>query len=115
MKTKLNTKIDNSEKEYQPHIDGFKILHNAIICAACKSDKDGTVVTSFRHFDSRMHDKIKLLKNEISEFFKYQGFVDMYGNFQTRKDALKIFNDNNQYSACDDRGRGNELYSENLY
>lgn len=90
--------------------------HNAIICAANRNPKTGQIIKGHRHFDSYMQHKFKFYALESLEFTD-QGFIDMYNNFVSREEALKIAKDNGQYLNL--KGLGNpdsdELYSEALY
>ena len=49
----------------------------------------------------------------IDAFTKEQGFVDQWGNFMTRKEALLVLQTNGRWIRDEDYS--DELYSENLY
>jgi hypothetical protein len=44
-----------------------------------------------------------------------QGFIDQWGNFITREDALFIATENGQYINQERNGSRTELFSEGLY
>jgi len=95
--------------EWQPPKD----VKPWIVCAACRATAD--VVTSARHFDRLMHEQMNkyyLRKNERWE----QGFIDQWGRFYNRKDALKVVKESGQ-PFNDKRNGGSDcmLYSEGLY
>ena len=82
-----------------------------IVCAALKFN-DGTIVTGPRHYDKTMHATIRDMKKE-PEGVAQQGFIDQWGNFYGRVQALQIARDNKQcYRNPDAVG---ELFSEDLY
>ena len=87
-----------------------------IVCAACRHD--GVIVVGIRHLDSLMCNTIKLMypnEKPSSIFIKFaheEGFVNQFGNYLTRKEALIIAKRMNQiYRETGD----DELFSENLY
>lgn len=89
--------------------------HNAIVCAAIRNSKTGDVVKGHRHGDSHMQHAIKV-KNWCPQSFDEQGFIDMYGNYQSREDALKIVKENGQLWDEERNGSPSEwLFSEGLY
>jgi len=87
-----------------------------VVCAACRYD--GVIVVGIRHLDTLMRQTIKAMYPDedggaiCRKFSREQGFVDQFGNFLTRKEALKIATEKDQiYRVTND----NELFSENLY
>lgn len=82
-----------------------------IVCAANKL-KSGLIVTGARHHDKIMNAQIKA-SNE-THIGEIQGFIDQYGDFLTREQALDIAlkSDQRKYRCGGDR---NQLFSENLY
>ncbi len=74
-----------------------------------------------RHHDSTMNLIIKTLcdagKIEYTQCaFGDQGFVDQWGVFMTREEAMVVALENGQVNATRDDCRvGSRLYSENLY
>lgn len=86
---------------------------NAIICAAIRNPTTGQVIKGHRHFDSHMQHKLSYNKLDFLDFTE-QGFIDMYGNYVSRTDALVIVRENSQY-INEREVVGNELFSEALY
>jgi hypothetical protein len=87
-----------------------------VVCAACRYE--GIIVVGIRHLDVLMRQTIKLMYPDIDpksicvRFAREQGFVDQFGNFLTRTEALKIAIEKDQiYRTTNER----ELFSENLY
>ncbi len=84
-----------------------------IVCAALRLSS-GRVICGPRHFDPIMRTQIANDTESPAWKFAEQGFVDQYGNFFTRAEALKIAIVNGQRrKRCG--GDRNELFSENLY
>jgi len=87
-----------------------------VVCAACRYDD--VIVVGIRHLDPLMRQTMKAMYPDVEKigikFSRDQGFVDQFGNFLTRQEALVIANHNNQIHR---RVGGDEhrLYSENLY
>lgn len=85
-----------------------------IVCAANRDKESGLIVCAPRHYDPTMRAIIKATGIPPLNFSEEQGFVDQWGNFFTRKQALDLVNLNGQMRR---RCGGDEyqLYSENLY
>ena len=86
-----------------------------VACAALLGT-DGTIVVGVRHFDSFMRHQIAMLKqfNGGRWPVKSQGFVDQFGKYLTRQQALKIAKERGQIiRRCG--GDEKRLYSENIY
>lgn len=85
-----------------------------IVCAACKCE--GIIIVSARHYDKLMHKQISQLpegtwvKNKV-----VQGFIDQFGDFHTRHEALKIVQQNKQKIDIERNKCSKQLYSEGLY
>lgn len=85
-----------------------------IVCAAIK-DCNGTIVCGARHFDMIMQSLIGKLESFNLNNVE-QGFIDQFGIFYNREDALKIATDAGQVNTR--RIKTNpidELFSEDLY
>jgi len=84
-----------------------------IVCAANRNSA-GLIVCGARHYDSIMHSIINATGGRESWKNCEQGFIDQFGTFLTREEALIIAKNNNQIRR---RCGGDEqrLYSENLY
>lgn len=77
-------------------------------------DLGNVVVLGVRHFDVAMHNQYKRLPENFTKVNKTtQGFIDNFGNFHNRKEALKIAISMGQLIAKHEAGR--ELYSEDLH
>ena len=88
-----------------------------VVCAANRHHKTKIVFCSARHFDSTMRTQIRranLDMREQSDTLFEQGFIDQFGVFMTREEALTVALAAGQriYRCGGDETR---LYSENLY
>lgn len=104
--------------------DMFKPLHNDVAFVlttvgpmkrqvVCAANKFGDlIVLGVRHFCPLMRQTLRLLKIKGTEPHE-QGFVDQWGNFMSRKEALYVLRSNGRFIP--DRDFTDELYSENLY
>lgn len=82
-------------------------MNQRVVCAANKLS-DGTIILGIRHWDQFMHshleDHVMSAPEEIdTELLEFelirgheQGFVDQFGKFLNRVDALKIAKENDQ-------------------
>ena len=96
-----------------------------IVCAAnqyIEPKQDiNVLVTGARHFDDVMYKSLFQMfpddgiRRMICSRME-QGFIDQYGKFYNRQDALKIVKENGQpFDAERNSGNGKDLYSEGLY
>jgi len=88
---------------------------NRIVCAAARISS-GEIVCSPRHCDRTYHQQMEHRPEEERDLWlkAEQGFIDQYGTFFNRQDALKIATAANQIiRRCG--GDNIALYSENLY
>lgn len=86
-----------------------------VVCAANRSldeDKPEIIVTGARHFDKIMRGIISNLKYDYKRW--EQGFIDQYGTFLTRDEALELVKENKQ-ALVRKWSEYDTLYSENLY
>ena len=84
-----------------------------IVCAACRCE--GIVIAGARHFDKIMHTQIDAMDIKWTSDDE-QGFIDQFGNFYSRVEALKtILRNDLQLINWDRNGSTTELYSEGLY
>jgi len=81
-----------------------------VVCAANKWD--GVIILGVRHFCPIMSQICKLVGVRGSDKHE-QGFVDQWGNFMSRKEALLVLKTHGRFIRDDDYL--DELYSENLY
>lgn len=92
-----------------------------VVCAAVKfNDKAGTLVCSARHFDKCMSDQIARLKQSRRLWnpkgAPEQGFIDQFGVFMGRKEAMLVARYSGQPIDFERNGHDDEtLYSEGLY
>ena len=85
-----------------------------IVCAACR--RGSVVIAGARHWDKGMNTLYSQLSIEVSGTEFEQGFIDQFGNFYSRKEALKTLLINDlQMINWDRNGSTEELYSEGLY
>ena len=87
-----------------------------VVCAAVKHGL--ILLCSARHWDTRMHDMYSALDLCLrpKKAFMAQGFIDQFGDFLTRKEAMKIVKASNQpFNIKRNGGNDSELYSEGLY
>lgn len=84
-----------------------------VVCAAHRHKETGEVIVGVRHFDDFIRKQI-VLREDSHVLWHEQGFVDQFGQFLTREEALALAKENGQvYRRCG--GDEKRLYSENLY
>jgi hypothetical protein len=82
-----------------------------VVCAANKL-KSGLIVTGARHHDKIMNAQIAA--SGQSHVGETQGFINQFGNFMTRSEALEVALKTGQRKhRCG--GDSKQLFSENLY
>jgi acyl carrier protein len=88
-------------------------VQRRVVCAALRHE-DGRIVIGVRHLDPLMRQIIQV-SGGINEWERAeQGFVDQFGVFMTREEALTVATEANQIiRRCG--GDTLRLYSENLY
>ncbi len=84
-----------------------------IVCAAILTT-NGVVVCSARHFDECMHKQIAQMGDLGQLHEADQGFIDQWGNYLTREEALAVAKRQNQIRR-EVGGGDTKLYSEMLY
>ena len=90
-----------------------------IVCAALL--KEGIIIAGPRHYDVVMKTQMMCIqycekdKRKISFVDAEQGFVDQFGNFYNRVDALKVAEEAGQHIDYERNGSKTELFSEGLY
>jgi len=101
--------------------DGRK-LQRRIVCAANRFKlKAGgfVVVPGARHYSPDMAAVIDLIEGQLDTRHVYdvnQGFIDQWGDYHTRKDALVIATYAGQINTVRQKGAPyDELFSEDLY
>ena len=84
-----------------------------VVCAACR--KDGIILAGARHYDKVMRSQADAIGTKLVGF--EEGFIDQFGDFLTREEAMKIAIAAGQKVDIE-RGCGGDteiLYSEGLY
>lgn len=85
-----------------------------VVCAACKNKDTGLIICGPRHLDSTMRAVMDATGGSTSGRDCEQGFINQWGDFLTREEALVIVQKNGQKRrSCG--GDTKRLYSENLY
>lgn len=86
-----------------------------IVCAALR--KGDVIIAGPRHFDSVMLSQIKAIAGNDKGMFAdaEQGFVDQFGNFWRRMDAMMLARASGQPLDMSRNGSKTKLYSEGLY
>lgn len=98
----------------------YKVEHNKgrfVVCAALIHG--GTIICGPRHFDKVMCDQIEALEYGLAPgdgSHWEQGFVDQYGVFMDRKEALQVATDAGQINVRGPKTHPEtQLFSEDLY
>ena len=104
-------------QEYLKHCKNYKIdpLPEYVVCAAIKL-KDETIICGARHWDKIMcdiADKLRVLEIDCGN--AEQGFINQWGVFLSREEAMNIVKKNGQKFNRDRNGRDDILFSEGLY
>ena len=91
--------------------NNIKKPQQIVVCAANRVD--GVLLCGARHCDKVMRQQAKAMG--ISMKTAEQGFIDQFGDYLTREEAMSIVKKNGQ-SFDIERNRGNVyLFSEGLY
>lgn len=102
--------MTNTLKEYCEKHRRQVAATPVIVCAANLLE-DGTIVPGVRHYDPIMNKLIDKLGSEVVA----QGFIDNFGMFWPRDQALEIAIENGQSLDMKRNGSTKELFSEGLY
>lgn len=92
-------------------IEQPKIPTRVVVCAANRYGD--LIVCGARHFDMVMRAQIKAANIERS--VPEQGFIDQWGVFMDREEALLVATAAGQINVRRPKSPGNELFSEDLY
>jgi hypothetical protein len=91
--------------------------NRVVVCAAIKYGD--VIVCGARHYDSIMREQIKFMNianYRITPSFIVQGFIDQYGVFMDRKEALCVAHEAGQINTRRPKTDPfDELFSEDLY
>lgn len=95
--------------------NGIEKPQQIVVCAACRYED--LILCGARHWDNVMSGQLAIWKNPLaphaSEF--EQGFIDQFGDFLTREEAMKVVKASGQPFSIE-RNRGDvALSSEGLY
>lgn len=86
-----------------------------IVCAA-NLYKSGLILCGARHWDKIMISQADCIDKEHRMGIPEQGFINQFGEFKTRIEAMEIVKQNGQpFNKERNGGSGKELYSEGLY
>jgi len=101
-----------------------QLAQKRIVCAACKFTLEygnEEIVLGARHYDKRMHATLDIVHQSWEEArWKpeeiIQGFIDQFGDFHDRKEALAIAEAAGQIGVYRPKtAPKDELFSEDLY
>ena len=91
--------------------NGIEKPQQIVVCAACRMGEH--IVLGARHFDARMREQMD--RTSCNWTLAEQGFIDQFGDFLTREEAMKIVKASGQPFSIE-RNRGDvALFSEGLY
>ena len=93
--------------------DAIKLREPRIVCAACLID--GVIFTGARHYDKVMLDQLRLWGPMYRTKPARQGFIDQFGKFYDRKEALEVVLKSGQPFDEKRNGSKDVLYSEGVY
>lgn len=89
------------------------MIEQRVVCAAHRN-KDGEIICGARHFDPVIRSQIFSRTDKDTWKGSEQGFIDQFGKFLTRQEALEIALKRGQrIRRCG--GDDDKLFSENLY
>lgn len=97
----------------KPNPDTESRREQVVVCAACRLGT--TIVLGVRHFDMFMCAQLQHLEGDWTNDNTEQGFINQYGEFLTRQDALLIVQTNKQVFNSKRNGSKTKLFSEGLY
>ena len=95
--------------------NGIKKPQAVVVCAACKHED--LILCGARHWDSVMNNQYNYLHDQPKAFLFEQGFINQFGEFLTREEAMIVALDAGQTVDIERGCGGNEkiLFSEGLY
>jgi hypothetical protein len=86
-----------------------------VVCAANRYP-DGRIVLGIRHFDAFMHERLRTTTLSYPKGCEEQGFVDQFGIFMNRREALHVAAAANQVNTRRPKTTPMDiLFSEDLY
>lgn len=87
-------------------------MTRVVVCAA--NNYEGLIICGARHYDAIMVQQIKAFNNGF-DFEPEQGFIDQFGVFMSRQEALQVATDAGQINRWRPKNPGDWLCSEDLY
>jgi len=89
-----------------------------VVCAACKYGD--TIICGARHYDKIMYSQLNAFSpekkaNMVRIRHVEQGFINQFGEFLTREEALEVVKQSGQPFNEERNGDDTKLYSEGLY
>ena len=103
--------IMSEEQDYWTE-NGLLKPMSIVVCAANRA-ANGIIFCGARHCDSVMRGQASALGMTLG--FSEQGFINQFGEFLTREEALHIVKENGQLFDEKRNGSKTELFSEGLY
>lgn len=100
-----------SDKEWQPP----KHIKPWMVCAANRHEETNHTILGARHWDRLMRKAHgdSMCRPPTGEYV--QGFIDQWGRFYTREEAMRAVKKSGQPFNAERNGDGDELFSEGLY
>ena len=95
--------------------NGIEKPQAVVVCAACKYGD--LTIAGARHWDSVMYSQYKSLKDPAKTYKFKQGFINQFGEFLSREEAMIVALEAGQ-TVDVERGCGGDekiLFSEGLY
>lgn len=96
--------------------NGIKKPQAIVVCAACKTGD--VILCGARHWDAVMRHQLAVMQSFGSSMKAHlfeQGFINQFGEFLTRKEALQVVKESGQPFDVKRNGSDTELFSEGLY
>ena len=95
--------------------DNRKPVIRKVVCAANKYGE--LIICGARHHDKIMNNQILAIgKDKCRPVEGYQGFIDQFGVFMDRSEALEVAKNSGQPLDMErNSGNGKVLYSEGIY
>jgi hypothetical protein len=92
---------------------GYPPVQQVVVCAANRLE-GGVILCGARHWDDVMCAQAEAMG--IKGGNEEQGFIDQFGTFLTREEAMQIVIESGQtFDADRNGGAGSALFSEGLY
>ncbi len=91
--------------------NGIEKPQQIVVCAANR--KDGVIFCGARHCDSVMRKQAEAAGMKLTNC--EQGFIDQFGDFLTRKDAMQVVKESGQSFDIERNNGDSYLFSEGLY